>query len=346
MTAAIRWHRPLLVLAAAMGLLAVACLVGMIVDPRHLLGVGIWEKPLKFALSTVIYAVTWSWLIGQLQRFQRVAWWAGTLSAVLLLVELIIITGAAAAGITSHFNVSTAFSTVLWSIMAGSIGTLWVATFVVSVVLFRNPLGDHARSFAIRSGAVIALVGMALAFLMTGPTSEQLSNWQGIAGAHAVGIADGGPGVPILGWSTVAGDLRIPHFIGMHALQVIPLVLMGLEWASRRIAVLRRESVRWALMVVLAAVYSAVLAMVTWQALRGQSIVRPDAVTLVLSASIVLAALCAAAIIIARGLRSLEVERLAHLEGEELAAASDRDGLDASVGHVAADDGEHRLVHR
>lgn len=151
------------------------------------------------------------------------AWWAGTISAILLLIELVIITGAAAASITSHFNVSTPVSTALWSIMAASIGTLWVATFVVSIILFRNPLGDRARTLAIRAGALIALAGMALAFLMTGPTAAQLDDWQGIAGAHTVGLADGGPGLPLLGWSTVAGDLRIPHFIGMHALQVIPL---------------------------------------------------------------------------------------------------------------------------
>jgi hypothetical protein len=287
--AGIRWHRPLLVLAAAMGVLVAVCLVGLVVDPRESLGVNVWEKPLKFAISTAVYAVTWSWLIGQLQRFQRVAWWAGTISAILLLIELVIITGAAAAGITSHFNVSTPFNTALWSIMAASIGTLWVATFVVSIILFRNSLGDRARTLAIRAGALIALAGMALAFLMTGPTAAQLDDWQGIAGAHTVGLADGGPGLPLLGWSTVAGDLRIPHFIGMHALQVIPLALILIELAARRIAVLRDVDVRYRLVAIVSAAYVAVLAVLTWQALRGQSIVAPDAVTT--TATLVIAAL-------------------------------------------------------
>lgn len=291
--AGIRWHRPLLVLAAAMGVLVVVCLVGLVVDPRESLGVNVWEKPLKFAISTAVYAVTWSWLIGQLQRFQRVAWWAGTISAILLLIELVIITGAAAAGITSHFNVSTPFNTVLWSIMAASIGTLWVATFMVSIILFRNSLGDRARTLAIRAGALIALAGMALAFLMTGPTAAQLDDWQGIAGAHTVGLADGGPGLPLLGWSTVAGDLRIPHFIGMHALQAIPLALILIELAARRIAVLRDVDVRYRLVAIVSAAYVAVLAVLTWQALRGQSIVAPDAATA--TATLVIAALALAA---------------------------------------------------
>jgi hypothetical protein len=269
-----------------------------VVDPRESLGVNVWEKPLKFAISTAVYAVTWSWLIGQLQRFQRVAWWAGTISAILLLIELVIITGAAAAGITSHFNVSTPVSTALWSIMAASIGTLWVATFVVSIILFRNPLGDRARTLAIRAGALIALAGMALAFLMTGPTAAQLDDWQGIAGAHTVGLADGGPGLPLLGWSTVAGDLRIPHFIGMHALQVIPLALILIELAARRIAVLRDVDVRYRLVAIVSAAYVAVLAVLTWQALRGQSIVAPDAATTTATLVIAALALAAAAVVL------------------------------------------------
>jgi len=296
--AGIRWHRPLLVLAAAMGVLVAVCLVGLVVDPRESLGVNVWEKPLKFAISTAVYAVTWSWLIGQLQRFRRVAWWAGTISAILLLIELVIITGAAAAGVTSHFNVSTPFNTVLWSIMAASIGTLWVATFVVSIILFRNPLGDRARTLAIRAGALIALAGMALAFLMTGPTAAQLDDWQGIAGAHTVGLADDGPGLPLLGWSTVAGDLRIPHFVGMHALQVIPLALILIELAARRIAVLRDVDVRYRLVAIVSAAYVAVLAVLTWQALRGQSIVAPDAATTTATLVIAALALAAAAVVL------------------------------------------------
>ena len=296
----IHWHRPLVWLAVAMAVLVIVCLVGLVVDDRTSLGVNVWQKPLKFAISTAIYALTWSWLIGQLRRFRRLAWWAGTISAVLLVVELAIIAGASAAGITSHFNVSTPISTALWAVMAGSISTLWVATFVVSVILFRNSLGDRARTLAIRSGALIALVGMALAFLMTGPTAAQLDDWQGIAGAHAVGVADGGAGLPLLGWSLVAGDLRIPHFVGMHALQLIPLALILIELASRRVAVLRDVTVRFRLIGIVTAGYAAMLAVLTWQALRGQSIVRPDVATLAVTAVVVALALGAAVAVLGR----------------------------------------------
>ena len=165
-----RWHRPLLVLGILLAGLTIATLVGWLVDDRELLGVNLWEKPLKFAISGTIYAVTWAWIIGHFTRWQRAAWWAGTVIAVTLAIELVVIVGAAAAGITSHFNVSTPLATTLWSIMAAAITTLWVATFVAAVALWRNPGADPARQAAIRTGVAISLLGMGLAFLMTGPT--------------------------------------------------------------------------------------------------------------------------------------------------------------------------------
>ncbi|MGV8895759.1 MAG: hypothetical protein ACOH1U_04775 [Rhodoglobus sp.] len=268
-------HRPLLWLAAAMGLLAVVAAIGLFADPREVLGAPLWAKPLKFALSIVIYAVTLSWLIGQTYRMRRAASIAGTISVVGLVAEMVIIVGAAALGDTSHFNVSTPLHTVLWSVMATSIVVVWLMTLVVAVSLFRNPIGDRARTLAIRGGVIIALIGMGLAFLMTGPTAQQLDDFQGIAGAHAVGVADGGPGLFILGWSTAAGDLRIPHFLGMHALQVLPLFVIALELLARRMPRLASPLVRLRLVRVVVVAYSATVAVVTWQALAGQSIVSP-----------------------------------------------------------------------
>ena len=298
-----RWHRPLLVLGILLAVLSIGTLVAWLVDDRELLGVNLWEKPLKFALSGTIYAITWAWILGHFTRWQRPAWWAGTVIAVTLAIELVVIVGAAAAGITSHFNVSSPLATTLWSIMAAAITTLWIATFVAAVALWRNPGADPARRAAIRTGVAISLLGMGLAFLMTGPNATQLSDWQGIAGAHAVGVADGGPGLPLLGWSTVAGDLRIPHFIGMHALQALPLLALVLELGARRITPLRDAAVRRGLVLTGAGAYLAVVALVTMQALRGESIVAPDALTLAIAVVIAALALVASLGVLAAGSR-------------------------------------------
>jgi hypothetical protein len=95
---------------------------------------------------------------------------------------------------------------------------------------------------------------MGLAFTMTQPTPDQMANFEGIAGAHTVGASDGGPGLPFLGWSTVGGDLRISHFVGLHGLQVLPLMAIALAAfvtsPVRQRAVLHGAGVSYALLIV------------------------------------------------------------------------------------------------
>jgi hypothetical protein len=286
-----------------MAILALVCIGGLALDHRVLTGAPIWAKPLKFSLSVGLYCVTLSWLLALIGRGRRMVWWLGTIAAVFLLVEMVIIVGAVIAGTTSHFNVSTPFAAGLWATMAVSIVIVWAATIVVAVLLFRAKLGDRARSFAIRSGLIVAVIGMGLAFLMTGPKGDQISNFQGIIGAHTVGIPDGGPGLPLLGWSTVAGDLRIPHFVGMHAMQVLPLVAILIELAARRVSALRSVTTRFRILVVAAVLYVSVLAVLTVQAVIGESIVRPDAVIATVTAALFLGAAAAVTILITRGRR-------------------------------------------
>ncbi|MGO4689159.1 hypothetical protein [Glaciibacter sp. 2TAF33] len=301
----ITWHRPLILLAGAMLALVVVSIIGLMIDPRVLLGAPIWAKPFKFAVSILLYAVTLSWLAGMAGRHRRLAWWAGTIAAGALLVEMVIITGAVIAGTTSHFNVSTPFHAALWAAMAISIVVVWLVTLLVGALLAFARLGDSARSWAIRSGVVLGLAGMALAFFMTSPTSAQLGNFQGIAGAHAVGVADGGPGLPILGWSTVAGDLRVPHFVGMHALQLLPLAALLLELGSSRVPALRRETTRLGLVIVAAGLYAAVITILCVQALSGQSVVRPDATVTVITLGAFGAAFGASAVILRPAVRGV-----------------------------------------
>jgi hypothetical protein len=103
-----------------------------------------------------------------------------------------------------------------------------------------------------------------------------------VIGSHAVGVADGGPGLPFVGWSTTGGDLRIGHFVGMHALQALPLLAAALAATGRFTEATRSRAVT-----VAAVAYGAVVLLVTWQALRGQPLLAPDALTLGTLAAIV-----------------------------------------------------------
>ena len=102
-------------------------------------------------------------------------------------------------------------------------------------------------------------------------------------GAHSVGVEDGGPGLPLVGWSTTGGDLRVGHFVGLHAMQVLPLLGFALTrpWAVRRWSQRTRTRLVWTA----GASYLGLTVFVTWQALRGQSIVAPDPLTLAVAAA-------------------------------------------------------------
>ncbi|WP_290058051.1 hypothetical protein [Amycolatopsis solani] len=288
------WHRPSALAAAVLAVVAVLCVIAMLVDQRTLAGAPVWAKPFKFAVSGAFYFAAWSWLVSLLPRFRRTANGLTNLLVVIFFAEYGLLVFQAVRGHASHFNISTPQDAAIFGTMAAMIAVLWVATLVLTVLVMFTKVPDRASAWAVRTGAALSLVGITLGQLMTSPTAQQLAQWRtggrpDMVGGHTVGLADGGPGLPILGWSTVAGDLRIPHFVGMHALQALPLLAFALVALASRFPRLRDDAVRARLVLIGAAGYAGLIGLVTWQALRAQSIVHPDAMTLGAAAALVAA---------------------------------------------------------
>ncbi|MEV4601548.1 hypothetical protein AB0K15_29620 [Amycolatopsis sp. NPDC049253] len=307
-----RLHRPLVVLAGAMALLLVVSALGLVFDDRTLVNAPLWAKPFKFSVSVGMYALTLAWLLTLLRRGRRAGWWIGTVFAVgigmdmTLLVWQVVFRDRAL-----HFNHATPADVTINNVVATGAFTAWGATAAVVVLLLFQKLPDRALASALRWGTALAAVGMGLALLMFSPTpAQQAMKAAGerppMIGGHTVGLADGGPGLPVLGWSTVGGDLRIPHFVGIHAIQALPLIALGLAALARRYPVLSSDLVRRRLMWTATVGYAGVLALVTWQALRGQSIVRPDFWTLSAAAALIAVVAAGAAL----SLRSPRVHAL------------------------------------
>jgi len=286
-------HRPLIVVAALMAALSLATAVGIVADDRTLLGVPVWLKPFKFSVSIAIYTVTIAWMISLLERWRRFGWRLGTVIAGTMLIEMVIIVGQASRGRQSHFNSRTPLDATLYSIMGATIAIAWLSTLILAILLLIQRLPDRANTLAVRFGLLIGLGGMGVGFLMTLPTRAQLSTGEAptVIGAHSVGVQDGGPGLPLVNWSTTGGDLRAGHFIGMHALQILPLLALALTIAARRFDRLRDEQVRARVVVVAGAAYAAFTALLVWQALRGQPLVHPGALTTAVAGGLLLATL-------------------------------------------------------
>jgi hypothetical protein len=260
-------------LAVICVVVAVALIPLWIIDSRQLLGVSVWEKPIKFYISVAIFSFTYSWLSSFLTRGGRWVRLTGLVIAVSLAVEIVIILAMASIGETSHFNVSTPAAIAIWSIMATFISIVLFSTIFISLMIMFQKQQEFNLKLALALGSINTAVGMGLAYLMTWPTATQLANYQGVAGAHAVGVSDGGPGLPFLGWSTIAGDLRVGHFFGLHSIQVAAILLA--------ISLMLPLAFRIPLIVVGNITWLGFVGLVTWQSLRAEPFASPGETTLV-----------------------------------------------------------------
>ncbi|MCE6993673.1 hypothetical protein LZG04_02455 [Saccharothrix sp. S26] len=273
------WHRPTLWLAVVMAVGAVACAVAMVVDGRVLQGAPLWAKPFKFAVSLAVYSATLSWLLALPHRGRKWTSGAGTVIAGIMFVEVGLIAVQAGRGMFTHYNSS---DDPLNQFVQMTFGTAIPAMFLANVVLalvlsFQRFAGPDVR-WAVRAGLYLAILGMASGYLMAFQRKPVTAVDAGgreveLVAGHSVGVPDGGPGLPITGWSTTGGDLRVPHFFGMHGLQV--MILLALALAGLGLA----ERVRTRLVVVAALGYTGLFALLVWQAMRGEPLVHPGGTT-------------------------------------------------------------------
>lgn len=203
----------ILALAVVMLALFVVCVLLAAVDPRLITGVNAWFKPAKFTLSVAIYLFTVACLLSPLERGLPGLAAARRTVAVAMAGEIVIILLQAARGVPSHFNNSTPLNAVLFAIMgililANTLAAAWILWLYWSdAPALKAPL-----LLGIRLGLGIFIVAGLQGFLM-------VAN-----GAHTVGAPDGARGIFFVNWSLTNGDLRIAHFLGLHALQGLPVV--------------------------------------------------------------------------------------------------------------------------
>src|SRR5215831_17508063 len=177
------------------------------VEGRHRL-----IKPLNFALSMALYLATVVILLDYLRGSmwcKKVISWGVSLC---ILTAITCITVQAARGTTSHFNNSTPFDSTVSLLMdiVDPLNSIFV--FVLLIFALRSKYNvSRPTQLGIVLGIITFLAGSAVGGLMV------------LLGQSGVGVAPGGPGLPVVNWSTTGGDLRIAHFLGIHALQILPI---------------------------------------------------------------------------------------------------------------------------
>ncbi len=240
-----------------LGYFGYACLAGTVITAilwmtttTEVNNINAWIKPFKFFLSTTILMWTLAWYLGYLPASKAVQAFVWVTVAVFVF-ELVYISIKAAQGELSHFNISSPFNGLMFSLMGVAISVFTLYAAYIGWLFFKThfPRLPIYYVWAIRFGFIIFVI-----FAFEG-------GMMGARLSHTVGASDGGAGLPFLNWSVTHGDLRVAHFIGMHALQVLPLLAFYVIQNTKGV-------------IALALAYALLASFVLWQALQSMPLVK------------------------------------------------------------------------
>jgi hypothetical protein len=164
-----------------------------------------WRKPIVFGLSTGVLTLSLAWvttLLPQTRRLRRQA----LVFVALLVAELALIDMQQWRGVGSHFNNATPFDGAVFTAM-GVLITIAAAIIAVwTWALFRPAVASPHLVSSARAGMVLLNIGNAIGMFIAAWGAAQL----------AAGLPPNVFGA--------AGQLKVPHAVALHGVQVLPLV--------------------------------------------------------------------------------------------------------------------------
>lgn len=211
---------PLWQCAALVAALVPVTLLALPVEERVLNGINLWIKPLKFQLAGLLHVATLAVLVLLIDPKVR-AWLSTRLVcwavALCTFGEVAYIALQAGRGRHSHFNLQTPLEAMLYSVMGIGAVTMILGAAVIGALILARPRDGLGQG--LRWGAGLGLIlGFAATLIVAG--------YLGNNGGHWVGVPSQGDvqGLPVVGWSTEVGDLRVPHFFALHMMQALPIL--------------------------------------------------------------------------------------------------------------------------
>jgi hypothetical protein len=214
---ALEWEPRLTAAGIAMLLLAVPTALAYALDPRLFNGDNVWLKPLKFEISVAIYLFSFALILPLTgEAFQRS--WLGRFTVrpviALLTFEIVYIAWRASRAEASHYNEASALAIALYAAMGIAAVLFTAASGILAYGLARRdaaPLPPALRRSLILGLGLTAVLGILSGVVLSA------------TGSHTVGaLPPSAPAVPVFGWSLTVGDLRLGHFLALHAMQILP----------------------------------------------------------------------------------------------------------------------------
>lgn len=205
-------------------------------------GEPVWMKPLRFALAFGIHSITMIWIYKITNRKKVNDKWFNfclDIQLCVFIIEMLCITLQASRGVGSHFNTATFFDESVYTIM-GMAATVLMFTYPIQAwSCARQPGKRKIVSYAAALGYLAMIIGCFMGFQMTEPSDAQdIMSDQGIEiakqGAHYISSPSGN-NMAFFSWDMEKGDWRIAHFIGLHGIQLLPLLGLAAYYSNLRI---------------------------------------------------------------------------------------------------------------
>jgi len=216
-------HSPLLYWIVIVHLvLAIVSITSSFMDDRTLMGVNVWMKPLKFSISVAIYILTVGFLMTLYPFSKKKKNLINNIVCWTLLIELGLIIYQASGGVQSHYNISNPFDGLIFTAM----GILIAINVIIMALFIFETIRLKLKTPKLLQWAI--LLGWVIVFFGSWVGGQMISEM-----SHNIGVEDGGPGLPLVNWSTIAGDLRVAHFFGLHGLQIIPILALLISNKSK-----------------------------------------------------------------------------------------------------------------
>ncbi|MEV8632365.1 hypothetical protein AB0395_11985 [Streptosporangium sp. NPDC051023] len=180
-----------------------------------------WRKPILFGFSFGVTLASLVWVVGRLTPVPRRAGWLVGALGVACFTEVALIDLQRWRGVPSHLNFATPFDAAVSAILAGTaFAGLIPPIVIIARLAFRGLDAPPSMRLAIRAGLVVLLL-------------SQVAGGALIANGRAIGLPPERTDLSIFG---VAGQLKVPHAVTLHALQVLPVLaalLMLTAWSER-----------------------------------------------------------------------------------------------------------------
>ncbi len=184
-----------------------------------------WRKAITFGFSFGITTLSLAWVMNFFPKYRLRNWLLiGTLG-VAMFVEVFLVTMQRWRGTASHFNFTTPFDAAVFSWMGVMIGFVGIVVLLMTLWSFFSLKTSFSMALAIRVGLVLLVISQTFGGMAIGNGLQKVFEPE-----TQKFVSSGIESASIFG---TAGNMKVPHAVTLHAIQVLPLLAWLLFFTRR-----------------------------------------------------------------------------------------------------------------